>query len=87
MKNEYVDYFDFKDEFNDKIDEIEKLEKQYGLYTNDNNIRKIINRRNGLCHPDPIDLHIVEDSCNVLCGEYTGITQIYDGYKQIAHLF
>jgi len=98
MKQEYFDYFDFKDEYNDKIDEIEQLEQQYGLFTNDNNIRKIINKRNGICpyevgykqsllHPDPINLQEVEESCNRLSSEYNGITQIYDGYKQIAHLF
>ena len=87
MKQEYVDYFDFKDEFMDRINEIENMEKEYGLYTNDENIKKIINKRNGICHPSAIELDEVKDSCNILSNEYANIIQIYDGYKRIADLF
>jgi hypothetical protein len=67
--------------------EIEKLIEKFEMNKYKNAISKIINKRNDLSHPNPIELDELEMACDDMKKLYPGIEAIYTHYNEVYEYF
>jgi len=67
--------------------EIEKLMEKFEMNKYKSAISKIINKRNDLSHPNPIELDELELACDDMKKIYPGIEAIYTHYNEVYEYF
>ena len=67
--------------------EIEKLQEYFEISKYQSVINKIINKRNRLAHPNPIEMDELKLACEDMKTVYSGIDAIYNHYKEVYDYF
>jgi len=67
--------------------EIEKLQEYFEISKYQSVINKIINKRNRLAHPNPIEMDELKKACDDMKTVYSGIDAIYNHYQEVYNYF
>ena len=67
--------------------EIEKLQEHFEINKYQSVINKIINKRNRLAHPNPIEMDELKLACENMKTVYSGIDAIYNHYQEVYDYF
>lgn len=67
--------------------EIEKLQEHFEISKYQSVINKIINKRNRLSHPNPIEMDELKQACDDMKTVYSGIDAIYNHYQEVYDYF
>jgi hypothetical protein len=67
--------------------EIEKLMEKFEISKYNASITKIINKRNRISHPNPVEMEELQDACNELKKIYPGIDELYNHYQEVYDYF
>lgn len=67
--------------------EIEKLQEHFEISKYQSVINKIINKRNRLAHPNPIEMDELKQACDDMKTVYSGIDAIYNHYQEVYDYF
>jgi hypothetical protein len=67
--------------------EIEKLQEHFEISKYQLVINKIINKRNRLSHPNPIEMDELKLACEDMKTVYSGIDAIYNHYQEVYNYF
>jgi hypothetical protein len=67
--------------------EIEKLQEHFEISKYQSVINKIINKRNRLAHPNPIEMDELKLACEDMKTVYSGIDAIYNHYQEVYDYF
>jgi len=66
---------------------IEELMTRFEISKYNNAISKIINKRNRISHPDPVEMDMLELACNTMKTTYPGIDALYNHYQVVYDYF
>jgi hypothetical protein len=67
--------------------QIEELMATFEISKYNNAISKVINKRNGISHPDPVEMDMLELACNTMKATYPGIDALYNHYQVVYDYF
>lgn len=67
--------------------EIEKLMEKFEISKYNASISKIINKRNRISHPNPVEMEELQDACNEFKKKYPGIDELYNHYQEVYDYF
>jgi len=67
--------------------EIEKLMEKFEISKYNASISKIINKRNRISHPNPVEMEELQDACNELKKIYPSIDELYNHYQEVYDYF
>ena len=89
MKDINLNLVDFIDNpFNTEYKpEIKKLQEHFEISKYQSVINKIINKRNRLAHPNPIEMDELKLVCEDMKTVYSGIDAIYNHYQEVYDYF
>lgn len=89
MKDINLNLVDFIDNpFNTEYKpEIVKLQEHFEISKYQSVINKIINKRNRLAHPNPIEMDELKLACEDMKNVYVGIDAIYNHYQEVYDYF
>jgi len=67
--------------------QIEELMTRFEISKYNNAISKVINKRNRISHPDPVEMDMLELACNTMKATYPGIDALYNHYQVVYDYF
>ena len=67
--------------------EIETLMAKFEINKYNDVISKVINKRNRISHPDPVEMEMLELACNTMKTTYPGIDALYNHYQTVYDYF
>jgi hypothetical protein len=68
-------------------DSFEKLMEKFEISKYNASITKIINKRNRISHPNPVEMEELQDACNEFKKIYPGIDELYNHYQEVYDYF